>query len=65
LSIDEFLINIKGDLNDFRRGLIRKVFDKLDIDKNGVLEYSDVKEVYNGKKHPDVKQGLKTEQEVI
>ena len=65
LNIDEFLINIRGQLNDFRRGLIRKVFDKLDIDKSGELTYSDVKDVYNAKNHPDVKQGNKTEQEVI
>jgi len=41
------------------------VFDKLDIDKSGELTYSDVKDVYNAKNHPDVKQGNKTEQEVI
>jgi Ca2+-binding EF-hand superfamily protein len=65
LSIDEFLIAIRGQLNDFRKALIRKAFDKIDIDKSGTLEYSDVKDVYSAKSHPDVRAGKKTEEEVV
>jgi Ca2+-binding EF-hand superfamily protein len=44
---------------------VKRAFDKLDIDRSGTLEYSDVKDLYNAKNHPDVKAGKKTEQEVI
>lgn len=65
LSIDEFLRSIRGQLNETRRGILRAAFDKMDIDKSGKLEYSDLKSVYNARNHPDVKKGKKTEEEVI
>jgi Ca2+-binding EF-hand superfamily protein len=37
----------------------------MDKDKNGTLEYNDVKGVYNAKNHPDVKAGRKTEEEIV
>ena len=65
LNVDEFLINIRGQLNPYRRDLILRAYEKLDVDKNGVLEVSDVKHCYNAQAHPDVKQGKKTEDEVL
>lgn len=65
LSIDEFLLAIRGQLNDFRKQIIKQAYDKLDKDKNGTLDYSDLKGVYNAKGHPDVKSGKKTEEEVV
>jgi Ca2+-binding EF-hand superfamily protein len=62
LNYDEFLMAIRGELNDFRRGLIEKAFRKIDKDGNGYLEYDDIKDVYNAAKHPDVIQGKRTEQ---
>ena len=52
-------------MNDYRKNLIRKAFDKIDIDKSGTLEYSDVKDVYNAKNHPDVRSKKKTEEEIV
>ena len=37
----------------------------MDKDKSGVLNINDIKGVYNAKMHPDVKQGKKTEDEVL
>lgn len=37
----------------------------MDKDKSGVLNMDDIKDVYNGKKHPDVIKGKKTEEEVL
>jgi Ca2+-binding EF-hand superfamily protein len=37
----------------------------LDADKSGTLDYNDLKGVYNAQKHPEVRAGTKTEQEVI
>lgn len=37
----------------------------MDKDRSGVLNIDDIKDVYNGKKHPDVIKGKKTEEEVL
>jgi len=52
-------------LNEFRKGFIRRAFKKLDKDGNGTLEIADIKGVYNAKKHPDVINGKKTEDDVL
>jgi Ca2+-binding EF-hand superfamily protein len=41
-------------MNDFRRELVERVFIILDKNNDGVIDISDVKKVYNAKKHPDV-----------
>jgi Ca2+-binding EF-hand superfamily protein len=65
LNYDELILNIKGEINPFRQSLIKKAFTKLDDNKNGFLEASDVKSVYNAAKHPDVIKKKKTEEEVL
>ena len=65
ISYDEFLRGVRGEMNAFRRGLVMKAFKIMDKDKSGVLNIDDLKGVYNGKKHPDVIQGKKTEEEVL
>ena len=54
INYDEFLRSIRGDLNDFRKGLVEKAFRKIDKDGSGYLEISDIKDTYNASKHPDV-----------
>ena|ERR1700761_8628494 len=54
LNIDEFLMAIRGELNDFRRGLVEKAFRKIDKDGSGMIEIDDIKDTYNASKHPDV-----------
>jgi len=44
---------------------VRRAFDKLDANKNGIIEIDDIKGVYNAKFHPEVKAGKKTEEEVL
>ena len=61
LNIDEFLYAIRGELNDFRKGLVEKAFRKIDKDGNGFLEIDDIRDTYNASKHPDVQTGKKTE----
>lgn len=62
INYDEFLYAIRGELNDFRRGLVEKAFRKLDKDGSGLLDIDDIKDTYNATKHPDVISGRKTEQ---
>jgi Ca2+-binding EF-hand superfamily protein len=54
LNYDEFLMAVRGELNDFRRGLIEKAFRKIDRDNSGYLDIEDIKDTYNATKHPDV-----------
>ena len=61
LNIDEFLMAIRGELNDFRRALVEKAFRKIDKDGSGFLDIDDIKDLYNASKHPDVIQGKKSE----
>jgi hypothetical protein len=37
----------------------------LDADKSGVVEVNDISAKYNGKKHPDVIAGKRTEESVL
>ena len=65
ISYDEFLRGVVGEMNQPRRALVKRAFDKLDKNKNGIVDIDDIKGVYNAKNHPDVKLGKKTEEEVL
>ena len=52
-------------MNNNRLAFVRKAFEKLDRNRNGVVEVDDIKDVYNARNHPDVKLGKKTEEEVL
>lgn len=52
-------------MNEFRRDIVNRAFDRLDINKNGTIESSDVKGIYNPSKHPAVMEGRKTEEQVL
>ena len=54
LNIDEFLMAIRGELNDSRRDLVIKAFRKIDKDGSGYLDINDIRDTYNASKHPDV-----------
>ena len=49
-------------MNENRRNLVVKAFEKLDRDGSGVIEVADLVGVYNAKKHPAVLEGRKTEE---
>ena len=64
VEYDEFLREIRGDMNNFRKSLVDKAFTKLDTDKSGIIDLDEIKGLYNCKKHPDVMSGKKSEDEV-
>lgn len=45
--------------------MVRKAFQKIDYNGDGVLTVEDIKGKYDASKHPDVKSGKKTEDEVL
>jgi Ca2+-binding EF-hand superfamily protein len=65
VDYDEFVKGVVGDMNDFRIGFVKKAFKKLDKNGNGTIELEDLKGVYSGRLHPDVRAGKKTEDEVL
>ena len=65
ISFDEFLVNLRGELNDRRRNFISQAFAILDNTGDGQVTLADVQKVYNASEHPEVKAGKKTEKEVM
>jgi len=61
IDYDEFLYGIRGEMNQFRKDICMKAFKVMDKDRSGVIDISDIKGVYNAKKHPEVIAGKKTE----
>ena len=65
ITFDEFLFTIRGELNERRTALVLQAFQILDADKSGVVEVNDLRGKYDASKHPDVKSGKKTTDEVL
>ncbi len=65
VDYDELMRSVIGEMNAFRKTFVKKAFDKLDANKNGIIELDDIKHFYNAKMHPDVKSKKKTEDEVL
>ena len=65
INYDEFLLGVRGPMNNFRKKLVNQAFDILDKDGSGILTYEDLVGVYNAKMHPDVKAGKKSEEKVL
>ena len=65
INYEEFVHRVRGEMNTNRKRLVQRAFEMLDRNGNGVVELDDIKGVYNGKNHPDVRTGKKTEDEVL
>ena len=64
IEYDEFINLLRGPMNQKRKDIVTKAFNKLDIDKSGFIDMDEIKHSYNAKNNPDVKTGKKTEEEV-
>jgi len=65
LNYDEFLLGVRGPINNYRKKLVEQAFSKFDKDNSGSVTIEDLKGLYNAKFHPDVKAGKKTEEQVF
>ena len=65
IDFDEFIRVVVGPMNQFRTNLCKKAFEKLDYSSDGVIDINDIKGKYDASKHPDVRSGKKTEDEVL
>jgi len=65
ISFDEFLVTIRGPLNERRQKLIYMAYDVLDKDGSGQVTRKDIEAAYDTSEHPQVISGEKTSAEVI
>jgi Ca2+-binding EF-hand superfamily protein len=54
LNFDQYIIMMRGYLNPQRRNLVHRAFRKMDRDGSGVVDWNDLKGVYNVAQHPKV-----------
>ena len=64
ISYDEFMVKILGEMNERRIAVVRAAFNKIDIDKSGVVELNEIKRWYNTKNNPQVLSGEITEEDL-
>lgn len=65
IDFDEFLRGIRGNMNARRRAMVMLAYDVLDRDGSGVVDMKDIASAYDASEHPEVKDGTKTEEEVL
>lgn len=65
IDFDEFIRMVIGPMNQFRTNLVVKAYKKIDYNGDGVLDINDIKGKYDASKHPEVKSGKKTEDEIL
>lgn len=65
LDMNEFMELVLGQLSGDRLKVVQEAFKKLDNRGLGYVQYPKIKETFDGKKHPDVCNGRKTEEEAI
>eukprot|EP01022_Parablepharisma_sp_SALTPOND_P007913 TRINITY_DN1341_c0_g1_i1.p1 TRINITY_DN1341_c0_g1~~TRINITY_DN1341_c0_g1_i1.p1 ORF type:complete len:726 (-),score=97.19 TRINITY_DN1341_c0_g1_i1:11973-14150(-) len=63
ISYSEFMDTMVGSMSEFRRNMVERAFDNLDVAGEGAVELESLKKAYNARMHPDVKSGKKTEDE--
>lgn len=65
ISFDEFLIGMRGEMNERRLGFVRQAFQLLDKTQDGVVTLADIRLAYDVSQHPDVISGKLTEKEAL
>lgn len=65
ISYDEFVRTIVGEMNPRRRAIAIRAFEKLDASGDGIIDLTDIKVLYNARKHPDVMMGKRSEDDVL
>ena len=65
VEYNEFLRVLRGPMNPARKQIVGRAFVIMDKDGNGYIDINDIKGVYSAEKHPEVKSGKKTEQQIL
>ena len=65
ISIEQLINIIKGNLNEQRKLYIEQTFSKIDKEQTTKISINVLKKMFNSKKHPEVINGLKSEEEIF
>ena len=65
VDFNEFLVTLKGDLNDTRKEIIAQAYKKLDVTGDGKVTLDDVAKLYDASQHPEVVSGKRSEQDIF
>ena len=65
ISLDEFLVGIRGQLNAKRQAAVDKAFLAFDKTCDGVVDAADLKESFRVDKHPKFQSGEMTQDEIF
>ena len=65
IDYSEFLNGINGELNEFRKNILKQVFEKLDKNETGFITVKILRDNYEPKGHPLVRQGKRSEDEIL
>jgi Ca2+-binding EF-hand superfamily protein len=65
VDVTEFLVGIRGDLNERRKKVVKMAFDILDKDGSGFVTVDEIEDVYDVSANPDVQCGKKTIEEAL
>jgi len=65
LDLNEFKDFVLGQLSDRRARIVQEAWNKLDTQGRGAVPYQKVRELYDAKRHPDVCNGKRNEEEAV
>ena len=65
LTYDEFLIGVRGQINQVRLNAVIEAFDALDQNQQGFVDIQELVSKYQVTNHPAVVEGRKTEEQVL
>jgi Ca2+-binding EF-hand superfamily protein len=65
IDYDDFVNGVCSNLNKFRRDVLKQVFRKLDSEEKGYVTVYQLRHEYNPTEHPLVRQGKRSEDEVL
>lgn len=65
IDYNEFMTVVKGELSERRKKVVHEAFNSLDVSGDGKLSAEDIRQRYRTFAHPDVRAGVRTEEEVF
>ena len=65
IKYDEFINDLFGNLNQFRKNVLKQVFEKLDNEEKGFITVGTIRHEYNPRGNPLVRQGKRCEDEIL
>lgn len=52
-------------MNQYRARIVRMAYDKLDVNKDGLVKLDDIAQIYDASHHPEVLQGKKSPEDIF